>query len=318
MADRSETSAGGSMSSFLTTRMLRALITLWAVLTIVFVASRMSGDPIQLLYPEGLAPEAEIAMRVYLGLDRSLPEQYVSYVKGLFQADLGTSMYQQRPVMTMLLERFPATISLAVLAFAVSLVTGVAAGITAALNRGKVLDRVIMSLSFASYALPNFVLGIGLILIFSFSLHLLPSSGQGTWRNFVMPVITLGLSGAAGIARFTRSAMLDVLAQDYLRTAAAKGVARSVVVGKHALRNAAIPVLTIVGLQVGSLVAGSVVVETVFAWPGIGSMLSDAALGRDFSVIQAGVLVVAASVIVANLLVDVGYGLLDPRIRVEA
>lgn len=306
------------MNAFLTTRFLRALITLWTVLTVVFIASRLSGDPIQLMYPDGLAPAAEIAMREYLGLDRSLPEQYVAYVRNLFQADLGDSFYQQRPVMTMLLERFPATLSLALIAFVVSLVSGVAAGIAAALARGKLLDRVIMSLSFAGYALPNFVLGISMILIFSYSLHLLPSSGQGTWRNFVMPVVTLGLSGAAGIARFTRSAMLDVLSQDYLRTATAKGVARVAVVAKHALRNAAIPVLTIVGLQVGTLVAGSVVVETVFAWPGIGSLLSDAALRRDFAVIQAGVLVIAASVIVANLLVDLGYGLLDPRIRVES
>jgi len=306
------------MTRFLTTRLLRSLLTLWLVFTVVFVASRLSGDPIQLLYPDGLSPEAEATMREYLGLNSSLVEQYVRYVSGLFRGDLGDSFFQRRDVGAMFAERLPATVSLALCAFLLSLVTGVPAGVAAALNRGRLPDRLIMSASFFSYALPNFVLGIALILIFSFSLHLLPSSGQGSWRHFLMPVATLGLSSAAGIARFTRSAMLDVLTQDYLRTARSKGLAATRVISKHALRNAAIPVLTIVGLQVGTLVAGSVVVETVFAWPGIGSLLADAATRRDFPVMQIGVLIVAASVIVANLLVDVGYGLLDPRIRVEA
>ncbi len=306
------------MTRFLTTRLLRSLLTLWLVFTFVFVASRLSGDPIQLLYPDGLSPEAEATMREYLGLNRSLIEQYLKYVSGLFQGDLGDSFFQRRDVGAMFTERLPATVSLAFFAFLLSLITGVPAGIAAALNRGRLPDHLIMSASFFSYALPNFVLGIALILIFSFSLHLLPSSGQGSWRHFLMPVATLGLSSAAGIARFTRSAMLDVLTQDYLRTARSKGLAAVQVIAKHALRNAAIPVLTILGLQVGTLVAGSVVVETVFAWPGIGSLLADAATRRDFPVMQIGVLIVAASVIVANLLVDVGYGLLDPRIRVEA
>lgn len=306
------------MTRFLTTRLLRSLLTLWLVFTFVFIASRLSGDPIQLLYPDGLSPAAEATMREYLGLDRSLIEQYAKYVSGLFQGDLGDSFFQRRDVGAMFTERLPATVSLALYAFLLSLATGVPAGIAAALNRGCLPDRLIMSASFFSYALPNFVLGIALILIFSFSLHLLPSSGQGSWRHFLMPVATLGLSSAAGIARFTRSAMLDVLTQDYLRTARSKGLASRRVIAKHALRNAAIPVLTIVGLQVGTLVAGSVVVETVFAWPGIGSLLANAATRRDFPVMQIGVLIVAASVIVANLLVDIGYGLLDPRIRVEA
>lgn len=306
------------MATFLTQRVIRAVFTIWLVVTFVFVATRLSGDPLSFIYPEGLSPEAEVAMRQYLGLDRPFLEQYGVYFLRLFEGDFGVSFFDRRPVQVGFIERLPRTIQLALLALIVSLSMGIPAGIFAAIHRGEIVDRILMSLSFVGYSLPNFVLGIALLLIFSFHLHLLPSSGYGTWRHFLMPVLTLGLSSAAGIARFSRSAMLDVISQDYLQTARAKGVREAWVIAKHALRNAFIPILTILGLQIGTLVTGSVVVETVFAWPGIGNLLAYSAIRGDFPVLQFGVMVVATSVITANLAIDVIYSLVDPRIRIEA
>jgi glutathione transport system permease protein len=306
------------VTTFLTRRLLRGLTTLWLVITIVFLATRLSGDPLAFIYPEGLTPEAEIAMRSYLGLDRPFLEQYGRYLSGLVTGDFGVSFFDSRPVEAVFAERLPRTAQLALWAFALSLAVGLPVGVVAALSRGRWLDRALMSLSFMGYSLPNYVLGITLLLVFSFHLHLLPSSGHGTWRHALMPVVTLGLSGAAAMARFARGSLLDVLAQDYLRTARAKGVREFAVVLKHASRNAFIPVLTILGLQIGTLVTGSVVVETVFAWPGMGNLLAYAAIRGDFPVLQFGVIVVAAAVVAANFSIDVLYGVVDPRIRVEA
>lgn len=306
------------MTVFLTRRLFRGLTTLWLVVTIVFLATRLSGDPLTFIFPEGLAPEAEVAMRVYLGLDRPFLEQYRRYLGGLAQGDFGTSFFDSRPVEVVFAERLPRTAQLALLAFALSLLVGLPTGSLAALRRGQWPDRLLMTMSFVGYSMPNYVLGITLILVFSFHLHVLPSSGHGSWQHALMPVLTLGLSGAAGIARFSRSALLDVMSQDYLRTARSKGVRESIVVAKHAARNAFIPVLTILGLQIGTLVTGSVVVETVFAWPGMGNLLAFSAIRGDFPVLQFGVIVVAASVVLAHLAIDVLYGVVDPRIRVEA
>lgn len=306
------------MAAFLTRRSLRALFTLWLIFTLVFIATRASGDPLKFIAPTGMTAQALEEMRVYLGLDKPVLEQYRIYFLGLFQGETGLSFFERRPVGKMFAERMGATLRLAVVAFAISTTLGVVVGILAALNRGKWLDFLFMSMSFVGYALPNFMLGITMILVFSFWLHWLPSSGQGSWQHYLMPALALGLPSSAGIARLARSAMLDVINQDYMRTARAKGLSELFVNAKHALRNAAIPILTVLGLQVGTLIAGSVIVETVFAWPGVGSLLVKSALGRDYPVLQFGVVIVGATVIVANLLVDVLYGLLDPRIRVEA
>ena len=215
----------------------------------------------------------------------------------------------------MFFERIPATLKLAGLALAVSLFIGVPVGIMAALYRNSPIDRFVMSLTFIGQALPNYVLGIALILIFSLFLRWLPSGGLGSWQHYLMPVLTLGTASAAGTARLTRSGMLDVLRQDYMRTARAKGLNRFSVVLKHGLRNGCLPVLTILGLQVGTLIGGSVIVETVFAWPGMGRLVVSAVAERDFPVLQFSVLVIAATVVFANTLVDVLYGFFDPRIR---
>lgn len=296
-------------------RGLRALVTLWIVITVVFVATRLSGDVAQFLLPPNTPEEQKQELRVLLGLDRGIPEQYVLYLGDLVQGEFGVSFYSRRPVLEMFVERMPATLSLAIPSLLLSMAIGLPVGIVAALKRNSFVDRFLMSLSFFGQATPNFVLGIALILTFSLALRLLPSGGTGDWQHFIMPVVTLALATAANIARLMRSSMLDVLNQDYMRFARGKGLRPAKVILKHGLRNAFMPVLTILGLQIGTLVGGAVVVEAVFSWPGAGRLLVDAVLRRDFALLQFGVLVVAATVILANTLVDVSYGLLDPRVR---
>ena len=303
------------MTAFVIRRMVRGLLTLWVVVSAVFIAGRLSGDPIQWLLPDDASAEQQRDLRRYLGLDQPVAEQYLRYLRSLVQGEFGTSYLARRPVVEMFLERIPATLKLAGLALGLSLSIGVPVGIIAALYRNSPLDRVVMSLTFVGQALPNFVLGIALILIFSLFLRWLPSGGQGDWRHYLMPVFTLGTASAAGVARLTRSGMLDVLRQDYMRTAHAKGLNRFSVVLKHGLRNGCLPVLTILGLQVGTLIGGSVIVETVFAWPGMGRLVVSSVAERDFPVLQFSVLVIAATVVFANTLVDVLYGFFDPRIR---
>lgn len=303
------------MVGFVSRRALRGLLTLWTVATVVFIGSRISGDPTFWLLPDDAPIEQREALRTQLGLDGSLADQYGHYLAQVSRGDFGLSFRERRPVIEMFVERIPATLRLAGIAFLLSLLLGVPIGIVAALNRNTVLDRFVMSLSFFGQALPNFVLGIALILVFSLFLRVLPSGGDETWRHYLMPVITLGTASAAGLARLTRSGMLDVLQQDYMRTAAAKGLTRSVVVLKHGLRNGFLPVLTVLGFQLGTLITGSVVVETVFAWPGMGRLIVTAVTGRDYPVLQFSVLVVAGSVVLANTLVDILYGTLDPRVR---
>lgn len=303
------------MREFVLRRLARGLLTVWFVLTLVFVASRVAGDPTQLLLPDNATPEQLAEMRMRLGLDQPLTTQYLVYLGGVVRGDFGESFRERRPVVESILERMPATIKLATLSFLLALVLGVSAGVLAALNQNGPLDRLIMSLTFVGQALPNFVLGIGLILVFSLFLQWLPSGGHGDWRSFVMPVVTLGTSSAAGIARLTRSGMLDVQRQDFVRTARSKGLREPTIVLKHVLRNASLAVLTIVGLQAGVLIAGSVIVETVFAWPGVGRLIVTSVMFRDFPVLQFAIILVSASVVVANGLVDVFYSVLDPRVR---
>lgn len=303
------------MASFLLRRALRALLTLWFVVSVVFVVSRLSGDPTQFLLPADASDAERAALRIYLGLDRSLPEQYVVYARQVVRLDFGNSFYYQRPVREVFLESLPRTLQLTALAFGLSFVFGTSAGIAAARWRDGPVDRWLMLTAFVGYALPNFVLGITLLLVFSFVLRWLPSGGTGTAWHLIMPVVTLASSGAAALARYTRSSLLDVLGTDYLRTAHSKGVAPRTVLLKHALRNAAIPIVTILGLQIGTLIAGTVIVETVFAWPGTGRLIVTAVRSQDYPLVQFAVLAIAASVTIANLVVDALYAVIDPRVR---
>jgi peptide/nickel transport system permease protein len=248
-------------------------------------------------------------------LDRPLWEQYLSYVWHVIGGDLGQSMRDGRPAIVLVLERLPATLMITLPAFLLKIGFGIPAGIHAALHRNSMTDRLTMMVSVAGFTVPSFVLALLLILVFSVELGWLPSSGSETWRHMILPVVTLGTAGAAILARFTRSAMLEVLGQPYIRAASAKGLSWRRVVRDHALPNAAIPTVTIVGFMVGSLVAGAVVVESVFAWPGIGRLLVVSVANRDLAVVQTILLMVAACMVVANLTVDVAYGWIDPRLR---
>ena len=259
--------------------------------------------------------EAIAAFRKAWGLDRPLYVQYAAYAANILQGDLGQSMRDGRPAIAVVAERLPATLMLTIPALMLKIGVGIPAGIQAALHRGSLTDRLVMAAAVAGFTIPSFVLGLVLVLIFAVQLGWLPSGGQDSPLSPILPVITLGVGGAAILARFTRSAMLEVLGQPYIRTAMAKGVPWRQVVRGHALPNAAIPTVTIVGFMVGSLLAGAVVVESVFSWPGVGRLLIVAVSNRDLAVVQCILLLVAATMVTANLAVDLLYGALDPRLR---
>lgn len=303
------------MLNYLATRLLRALVTLFLVLTFSFFILRMSGDPAMMIMSAEAPPEALEAFRKGWGLDLSLWHQYLQYFNQLLQGDFGKSMRDSRPAMDMVLERIPATLAIALPAFALKLMMGIPAGIFAALHRNSFLDRMVMGLSVAGYSVPSFVLGLVLVLVFAVGLGWLPSGGNTTWQHAILPIITLSLGGAAVLARYTRSAMLEVIGRPFIRTASAKGLNWQLVVRHHALPNAAIPTITIIGFMVGSLIAGAVVVESVFSWPGVGRLLVSAVANRDLAVVQSMLLLVAVTMVTSNLLVDALYGWFDPRLR---
>lgn len=305
------------MHAFALRRLLRGALTVWFVVSVVFVASRVSGDPAQFLLPENAPAEQRAEVRARLGLDQPVPVQYLRYLGDVLRGDFGESFRERRPVVEAFVERLPATLQLMGLSFLIALLVGVSAGVLAAMDRNGPVDRSIMALTFIGQALPNFVLGIALIIVFSLFWQLLPSGGHGGWQSFLLPAVTLGTSSAATLARLTRSGILDVLRQDYVRTARSKGARERAVILRHVLRNACLGVVTILGMQAGVLIAGSVIVETVFAWPGVGRLIVTAVTFRDFPVLQFAIVAVSASVVLANCLVDVVYTLLDPRVRLS-
>lgn len=303
------------MKKFLIVRFTKAMVTIWFIVSLVFVLTRISGDPTDWMLPDDASLETRQELRESLGLDKSIAKQYEMYISDVLQGDMGDSYYYLRPVGELFAERAGATLKLAVTAFSLAVLLGVPLGVLASVYRNTVFDRLTMGIAIAGYTIPNFVLGILLIFLFSLKFRLLPSGGYGEIENYVMPVLALMVGPMANIARLTRSSMLDVLKQDYLDCARAKGVVEQLVIFKHALRNALIPVVTIIGLQIGTLIGGMVVVETVFAWPGIGSLIISSAQNRDFPVVQYGIMICAIIVCVTNVLVDLSYALLDPRIR---
>jgi len=303
------------MVRFLLIRFGRAALTVGLVVTFAFVVLRMSGDPALIIMSIDAPPEAIRAFRKAWGLDDPIWMQYLRYFSAIAQGELGQSMRDGRPAIQLVAERIPATLALTLPALALKLGIGIPAGIYAALHRDSLMDRVVMVTAVAGFTVPSFVLGLVLVLVFSVQLGWLPSGGQDSWRHAILPVVTLGIGGAAILARFTRSAMLEVLGQSYIRTASAKGVPWAAVVRGHALPNAAIPTVTIVGFMVGSLIAGAVVVESVFSWPGVGRLLVVAVANRDLAVVQCILLLVAITMVTSNLIVDLLYGVLDPRLR---
>lgn len=306
------------MARYMLARLLRAVGTMWLAVTLIFVGLRLSGDPAAALLGPEANPEAVEALRRAWGLDQPLLIQYVRYLSNLAQGDFGRSLREQRPATSVVHERLPATARLAGAALSLAVVIGVPVGVLAALRRGSLLDRAVMVAAMIGQGLPNFVLGLVLILIFAFYLGWLPSGGHQGARSLVLPALTLSTYGIASLARFTRSAVLDVLGQDYLRTAQAKGLPMTQILIHHLGRNAALTLVTVLGLQLSVAIAGAVVTETVFAWPGMGRLLTQATETRDFPVVQYGIVLVVLSVVGVNFVVDLLYGLIDPRIRLQS
>jgi len=299
----------------LTYRLARMLVALWSVVTVVFIVMRLSGDPVPLLLPPD-APIAEIhRVRAEMGLDRPILVQYGVFIRQAIRGDFGRSIHFRVSAMKVVWERVPATIQLALASFLCAVVIAIPAGILSAVKRGSAYDNAVMGVALVGQAAPTFYIGIMLILIFSLHLGLFPTSGRGDWRHVVLPAITLGAFAMASIARITRSAVLEILRADFIRTARAKGLPEFWTIAKHTMKNAAIPIVTIVGLQFGNLLGGAVVTETIFSWPGIGRLAIQSIYNRDYPIVQACVFLTAAMFVVLNFLVDVTYGILDPRIR---
>lgn len=304
------------MIALATRRLVRAALSFFVIVTLVFFATRMSGSPLDFIIGEGLSPDERKTLIRYYELDQPWWEQYRAFLGALFDGNFGLSFIERRPVSAMVAERLWPSAQLLLAATAVTLLLAIPLGIVAAIWRKSWIGSAVMTLGFVGYAVPNFVLAVFLVLVFAFWLNWLPVVGNGTPWHFILPTVTLSAAMIAAIMRFTRNAMLDVMGQDYMRTARAKGLAEGWVVLKHGLRNAGITILSVVGLQIAALAAsGSVVVETIFAWPGMGELLVSAAIRRDYPVLQFGVLTVALAVIVINTCVDIAYTWADPRLR---
>jgi peptide/nickel transport system permease protein len=300
---------------FLAPKFLRALIAVWLVTTVVFVVMRLSGDPVPLLLPPD-APTSEILrVRHDLGLDRPVPVQYATFVGNALRGDFGRSIHFREPAWRVVVGYLPATLELGLTAFGLALLVAVPIGMLSAIHRNSPVDHATMGIALIGQSAPTFFLGILFILTLSLKAGLFPTSGRGGWEHLVLPALTLGAFSMASIARLTRSAVLDVLRQDYVRTARAKGLPEMAVVVKHTLKNAALPVVTITGLQFGTLLGGAVVTETVFAWPGIGRLAIQSIYNRDYPIVQCTVFLSAILFIVLNFAIDMVYGLLDPRVR---
>ena len=304
------------MARYLLTRILYTLPVLWLVVSLVFLLIHLvPGDPIQQMLGEG-APAADLqAARHAYGLDLPLTQQYLNYWKGVLRGNLGVSIRYNQGVSKLLVQRYPYTLQLTVAALLVAILLSVPAGVRSARRRNEWDDRAISVVSLFGLSFPNFALGPILILLFSIKLGVLPVSGSGTFANLVLPAVTMGSALAAILTRMVRTSMLEELSQDYIRTARAKGLTETTVVYRHALRNALIPVITVLGLQFGALLAGAIVTEKIFSWPGIGRLTIDAISNRDYYVVQGCILAIGLTYVAVNFMTDLVYSVLNPRIR---
>ncbi|MDF2234762.1 ABC transporter permease [Albimonas sp. CAU 1670] len=294
----------------------KTALTLLAIVTATFFATRLSGSPMETFLGEGLTAEQRTQMIAYFGLDLPIWDQYLAYLRGLFEGDFGLSFVERRPVADVVAERIWPSVQLLLAAVALTVAVSIPLGVIAAVWRKSWVGSAVLALAFVGYAAPAFVLAIFMILVFSYTLNWLPVVGSSTPLHFIMPTIAMSGVLIAALTRFTRNAMLDVLGQDFIRTARAKGLSEAAVVLRHGLRAASVTVLSVIGLQVAGLAAaGSVVVETIFSWPGIGQLLVNAAIVRDYPVLQFGVIAVSFAVVVVNTLTDIAYSLADPRLR---
>ena len=306
------------MWPFLIRRLVLTIPVVWIVVTMVFALIHLvPGDPVAQMLGEGASVTEVERIRHELGLDRPVLDQYFSYMAGLARGDLGVSFRNQEPVASSIARRYPATMQLAVAAIFFSFSIAIPFGIIAAVRRGRPADRSIGLFSLFGMSLPNFALGPLLILFFSIFLGWLPVSGRESFAHLILPAVTLGGAMAAITTRMVRSSMLEEIHQDYVRTARAKGLAERTIMFRHALRNGMIPILTVMGLQFGNLLAGAIITETIFAWPGLGRLTVQAINARDYPLVQGCILTIAVTYIVVNLLTDLFYSVVDPRIRYE-
>jgi peptide/nickel transport system permease protein len=303
------------MLPFIIQRVIRAIATVLLVVAGAFVALRLSADPAIVVLGPDAPPQAIAAFRAAWGLDQPLWQQFFYYVAGLLRGEFGRSLLNGADVLPLVGERILVTLEIMVPALLIGIVVGVSAGVYAALKRGTPADRAVMMGAVAGFTVPNFVLGLVLVLIFAVHLHWLPSGGNDSWRGAILPIATLSTGWAAILARFTRSSVVEVLGQPYIRTASAKGLLWWAVILRHALPNAAIPVVTTIGFMVGGLLAGAVVTESVFSWPGLGQLIVTSVGARDVAVVQCVLLLVATTMVLSNMSVDFLYTLLDPRLR---
>ena len=304
------------MLAYLLKRLVASVPTLLGVSLVIFSMVHLTpGDPVQIMLDVHASAEQVERLRHELGLDLPLPQQYLRFVWGAMHGDLGNSLKSGRPAVTEMLDRLPATLTLALAGMGIAIAVGLVLGVVAAARRDTWVDSLTMVIAMLGVSLPSFWIGILLIYVFGVKLQWLPVAGASTWRHLVLPAITLGTLASSVLARMTRSGMLEVLGSDYIRTARAKGLPDKVVLYRHALKNTLIPVVTIIGVQVGSLIGGTFIIEQLYAWPGVGRLAVGAIQARDYPLVQAIGLYVALGYVLVNLAVDLLYGLLDPRIR---
>lgn len=303
------------MARYLASRLLQAVVTTFGVMTIVFVVMRLSGDPVLLLVPEGASRDLVEALRRDLGFDQPIWRQYLAFLADLARLDLGVSVVQRVPAWDILVGRVPYTLWLAAAALAVAVGVGIPAGVAMAVWRGRWFERVIAAIVVTGQSMPTFLSGILLIMVFAVHLRWLPPSGVEGPASVLMPAFALGMLSMSTFARMARIAVVDELGKDYVRAARARGLSLASVVARHVLRNASIPVVTIAALEIGNLLAGAVIIETVFAWPGIGQLAIQSIQSRDFLLVQAIVLFISVVYVLTNLLADLAYAAIDPRIR---
>lgn len=306
---------GGFMKNYLIKQLLQIVPVLFLITLIVFCLVYIVGDPVSMMLPLDAPPEQVAALRSALGVDRPLIVQYASFLGRLVKGDFGDSFRYKSPALEIVLERIPATLQLAFYSMIFATITAIPMGIWSATRKNSILDLFITGASVLGRAMPSFWLGIMLVLVLSVNFQIFPVSGRGTWVHMVLPALTLGVAIAAEMTRLIRSSMLEILQQDFIKTAKSKGIKDYLVIYKHAFTNSLIPVITIMAVQISQLVGGALVVETVFAWPGLGQLFVQAVNGRDMAIIQAAVFVVAIMVITINFLADILYSIVDPRVK---
>lgn len=303
------------MRRFIARRLIQAVAVIFGVSIVTFGLLYATGDPAALLLPLDATPEDHARLRAQLGLDDPLLVQYWRFASGAVRGDFGRSVRQSEPALGLVLERLPATLELTLSAMALAVIVAIPTGIIAAARRGTIVDQAAMLVALIGQSMPNFWLGIMLLLLFAVQFELLPVAGRGSWANLILPAVTLAMYSMARTARLVRSGLIDVLGQDYIRTARAKGLKEALVLRRHALRNGLLPVVTVLGLDLAHLLGGAVITETIFAWPGIGRLAVTAIGARDYPVVQAVVFLVAVAYTVMNFFVDVLYAYLNPRVR---